>query len=189
MTAHTNAYSLMKPRSWVLELPVLLAFNLLLAGCAYVTIHLPFSPVPITGQTFGVLLVAMALGRTRGTAVVAAYVMEGALGLPVFAGGTTGPAILVGPTGGYLLGFVAAAAVVGFLADRGWSRTLGLSLLAMTIGTAIIFAVGLAQLSLFVPADLLLATGFTPFLIGGAIKIALAGGVLPAVWSFLGKRG
>lgn len=181
-------YDVIKPSSRLLEIPVLLAFNLLLVACAYITIQLPFSPVPITGQTFGVLLVAMALGRIRGTAVVAAYIFEGVAGLPVFASGAAGPQVLVGPTGGYLIGFLGGAFLVGYLADRGWDRNVGLSLIAMALGTAVIFVCGLAQLSLFVPREALLMAGLWPFLPGAGVKIVVASIILPSVWRFLGRE-
>jgi biotin transport system substrate-specific component len=182
MQSRVVAYDLVKPASKLMELPILLAFNLLLVASAYVAFPLPFSPVPVTGQTFGVLLVAMALGRARGTGVVVAYLLEGAAGLPVFAGGAAGPQVLFGPTGGYLLGFVLAAYIVGSLAERGWDRTIFRSIVAMTIGYAIIFACGLAMLSRFVPSDSLLALGLTPFLVGMLVKIGLAAWILPLVW-------
>ncbi|MFH1374198.1 MAG: biotin transporter BioY [bacterium] len=166
---------------------MLLGFNLVLVATSYLVINLPFSPVPITGQTFGVLLIAMALGRVRGMAVVLAYILEGAMGLPVFAGGRAGLPVLLGPTGGYLIGFAAAAWVIGSLADRGWDRKYFSSLAAMLIGTGIIFTCGLAQLSLFVPINGLLVTGLYPFLPGAAIKIALASVLLPSVWKFIGR--
>lgn len=188
MQAQTlSIYSLVKPKSWWMEIPVLLGFNILLAATAYISINLPFSPVPITGQTFGVLLIAMALGRTRGVGLVTAYLIEGAMGLPVFAGGAAGPQVLIGPTGGYLFGFLGAAYLVGALADRGWDRNLVKSVTAMTLGTAVIFTTGLAQLSLFVPMNLLATAGLIPYLPGAVVKIAVAAAILPAVWKFLGK--
>lgn len=187
-TVSTPVYSLIRPADWRLEIPLLIGFNLLLVLSAQVAIPLPFSPVPITGQTFGVLLVAMALGRLRGTSVVVAYFLEGALGLPVFAGGTAGLAVLMGPTGGYLIGFVFAAFLVGTLADHGWDRGIVRSLAAMTLGTAVIFAAGLAAVSRFVPSESVLALGLTPFVPGALIKIALASLVLPSVWRFVGRN-
>ncbi|MBD3404177.1 biotin transporter BioY [candidate division GN15 bacterium] len=184
-TAHSTAYSLIRPNAWWLELPLLLGFNLLLVACAYIVFTVPFSPVPITGQTFGVLLVAMALGRVRGTAVVTAYLIEGIAGLPVFAGGSAGPAVLAGPTAGYLLGFVVAAWVVGSLADRGWDKNFGLSVAAMTIGTAVIFIGGLAWLTQFVPLEGLLTAGLIPFAPGALIKIGIASVILPSIWRFI----
>ncbi len=171
-----------------MEIPLLLGFNLLLVACAYISINLPFSPVPITGQTFGVLLIAMALGRVRGAAVVAAYLLEGAAGLPVFAGGKAGAAWLLGPTGGYLIGFLAAAFVAGYLADRGWDKSYVRSVASMTIGTGIIFVCGLAWLTRFVPDSAILTTGLVPFLPGAAIKIGLAAVILPSVWKFIQRH-
>jgi biotin transport system substrate-specific component len=170
-----------------MEVPVLLGFNVLLAVCSYISFNLPLSPVPITGQTFGVLLVALALGRVRASAVVLAYLLEGSAGLPVFAGGSAGLAKLMGLTGGYLIGFLVAAYVVGTLADRGWDRTYLRSGLAMVIGTAIIFVAGLSQLALFIPSEALLAAGLIPFIPGAIIKIATASAVLPSVWKFLDR--
>ena len=127
----------------------------------------------------------MALGRVRGTAVVLAYLAEGAAGLPVFAGGKAGMVALAGPTGGYLIGFLAAAFVVGYLADRGWDKGYGKSVLAMTLGTAVIFICGLTQLSLFVPVASLTAVGLYPFIPGALLKIAIAAIILPSVWKFI----
>lgn len=183
-TTTVSIYSRIKPSSIWLELPLLAAFNLILVASAYLSIPLPFSPVPITGQTFAVMLIGMALGRTRGASVVLAYLVEGACGLPVFAGGAAGLTALVGPTGGYLTGFVIAAWATGFLADHGWDRNYLLSVLAMLIGHAIVFASGLAWLYRFVPGDQLIAMGLSPFIIGTVIKIVVAAGILPAIWKF-----
>lgn len=183
-----TVYSLIRPSSLLREIPILIGFNLLLVACSYLTINLPFSPVPITGQTFGVLLVAMVLGRVRGAAIVGAYLLEGLAGLPVFAGGKAGVATILGPTGGYLIGFLAAAYLAGYLADRGWDRGYLKSTLAMIAGTAIIFACGLAWLSSYVPASALVSTGLAPFIPGAAVKIALASVLLPSVWRFVGNR-
>lgn len=188
MTSNTTAlYSRIKPNKLLLEIPLYLTFNLLLVACSYLSFNLPFSPVPITGQTFGVLLVAMALGRVRGTGIVLAYLLEGALGLPVFAGGTAGLAKFMGPTGGYLIGFVAAAYLVGYLADKGWDRKYFSSVLAMSLGTAVIFLFGLSWLAYFVPTQALLTAGLYPFVQGALVKIALASVVLPSVWKFINK--
>ena len=185
VTTALTIYDLIRPSARWMEIPLLLGFNLVLVGCAYLTINLPFSPVPITGQTFGVLLVGMALGRVRGSAVVLAYLAEGAAGLPVFAGGAAGVGVLAGPTGGYLIGFLLAAYLTGWLADRGWDKGYFKSTLAMLAGTLIIFGCGLSQLSLFVPHGSVLALGLYPFVVGGIVKIALAAVILPSVWKFI----
>jgi len=182
-----TVYDLIKPSSRWTEIPLLLGFNLLLVGCAYLAVNLPFSPVPVTAQTFGVLLIAMALGRARGSAVVLAYLAEGAAGLPVFAGGKAGVAALAGPTGGYLIGFLVAAFVAGWLADRGWDRGYFKSVVAMTVGTALIFVCGLAQLTMFVPSGSVFAMGLYPFVSGAAVKIAVAAVILPSVWKFINR--
>lgn len=189
MTTNTAAvYSLIKPTSRVADAAMLLAFNALLVLSSYIAINVPFSPVPITGQTFGVLLVAMALGRVRATAVVMAYLAEGALGLPVFAGGTAGFIKFMGPTGGYLIGFALAAFVVGYLADRGWDRRYVSSILALILGTAVIFVCGLAWLATMTPPNALLTVGLYPFIPGALVKIALVSVILPSVWK-LTRRG
>ncbi len=186
MTTNTTAiYSRIQPNSLLAELPLLATFNMILIACSYLTINIPFSPVPITGQTFGILLVAIALGRVRGTAVVMAYLLEGAMGLPVFAGGSAGIAKFVGPTGGYLVGFAASAYLVGYLADKGWDKNFGKTTIAMVLGTALIFITGLAQLSFFVPSETVLTIGFMPFIPGTIIKIAVASVILPLVWKFI----
>ncbi|MDZ4722925.1 MAG: biotin transporter BioY [candidate division Zixibacteria bacterium] len=184
----TTVYNLIRPSTLWAEIPLLLGFNLLLVAAAYISIPLVFSPVPITGQTFGVMLIAMALGRIRGTAVVTAYLLEGIAGAPVFAGGGAGIHHLFGPTGGYLLGFVPAAFLTGYLADQGWYKGYILSAIAMFIGHAVVFLFGLTQLFFFVPVSGLFAAGLIPFLPGTAIKIGLASFILPSVWKFLGRR-
>jgi len=180
-------YSLIKPNHRWLEVPILIGFNLILVASAWLSFNLPFSPVPVTGQTLGVLLIAMALGSARGTAVVLAYLAEGAAGLPVFAGGKAGVAALIGPTGGYLFGFVAAALIIGYLSDRGWHAGYIKCIAAMTLGTAAIFACGLTWLSVYVPAGTLITAWLTPFVPGALVKIAIASVVLPTVVKFVGR--
>jgi biotin transport system substrate-specific component len=169
--------------SHVYDVLLVLAGSALIALSAQVAVPLPFSPVPVTGQTFAVLLVGAALGRTRGSAAVLAYLAEGAAGLPVFAGGLAGPAVLLGPTGGYLFGFLPAAWICGALAERGWDRRLLTTLAAMAAGDLAIFAVGVPWLARFVGAENALAFGVAPFLIGNLSKIVLAAGILPVAWA------
>lgn len=156
-------------------------------------IQVPFYPVPMTMQTFVVLVIGMAFGWRLGAATLALYIAEGAMGLPVFAGTPEkglGLAYMVGPTGGYLLGFLVAAATVGWLAEKGWGRNVGLTLAAMTIGTAIILAFGNAWLGAVIGWDKpVLQFGLYPFLPGAAFKIALAALLMPAIWKFASPKG
>jgi len=155
-------------------------------------VQVPFYPVPMTMQTFVVLVIGMAFGWRLGAATVLLYLAEGAAGLPVFAGTPErgiGLAYMAGPTGGYLVGFVLAAATVGVLAERGWDRRIPTTLAAMALGTAIIFACGVLWLGALVGwSEPVLALGVTPFLPGAAFKIALAAAVLPLAWRLVGRR-
>lgn len=166
------------------SLLVLLASALLTVSAK---VQVPFWPVPMTLQTGVVVLLGAALGwRLAGSAVLL-YLAQGALGLPVFAGGG-GPAYLLGPTGGYLAGFLVAAVAVGWLVERGWSRTLASSAAALLLGDLLIFACGLGWLSLLVGVEQALAAGLLPFLAGEAVKIALAACLLPYAWTLLSRR-
>jgi len=169
---------------------------LLVVGASIVTslaaqaaIPVPWSPVPITGQTFAVTLSGAVLGMRRGFLAQALYLAEGALGLPVFAGGAAGVAVLLGPTAGYLVAFPIAAALTGALAERGWDRRFATMLAAMLLGSVPIFALGLAVLSRFVPAGGLFAAGLFPFLPGDLIKATLAALAFPAAWRWARSRG
>ena len=155
---------------------------------AQIAIPLPWTPVPLTGQTFAVLLSGAVLGAPRAFLAQALYLLEGMAGLPVFAGGGAGVMALAGPTGGYLLAFPFAAAVTGVLAQRGWDRRFVTMLAAMLLGSAVIFAGGLVGLSRFLPGDRLLTAGLLPFLPGDLIKSSLAALAFPAAWSFIGRR-
>ena len=150
--------------------------------------EIPLAPVPITMQTFVVLVLGVAYGWRLGAASVLLYLAEGALGLPVFAGGAFGIGVLLGPTGGYLLGFVFAAAACGYLAEHGWDRRPTTTFAAMLIGNFIIYACGLAQLGAVIGWEKpLLALGLYPFLFGDLLKIALAMIVLPGAWKAIKK--
>jgi biotin transport system substrate-specific component len=178
------------PRAGALHQAALIAgASLLTALAARIAIPLPWSPVPITGQTFAVLLTGAVLGARRGLAAQLLYLAQGAAGLPVFAGGVAGAAAFAGPTAGYLLAFPLAAAVTGFLAERGWDRTFGTMLAAMLIGGGVILALGLAGLSRFVAADSLFAQGLLPFVPGDLVKSALAALAFPAAWRWAGRSG
>jgi len=163
--------------------------SLVTALAAQIAIPVPGSPVPITGQTFAVLLSGMLLGPRRAFLAQALYLAEGAAGLPVFAGGAAGLARILGPTGGYLIAFPFAAALTGVLAARGWDRRFVTTLAAMLLGSAVIFAVGLLGLARFVPAPQVLAAGLLPYLPGDLLKATLAALAFPPAWRRLHDRG
>ncbi len=177
---------------------------LVIVGAAFIaltanlSIRLGDDPVPITGQTFAVLIVGGALGFRRGILATMFYLVLG-LVLPVYADHRSGLAIIgtisdgrlvLGPTGGYLVGFILAGALVGRLAELGWDRHLGGALTAMLIGDVAIYVVGLPWLlaATHESVSWTIANGLTPFLIGDAVKIALAAGLFPAAWWALGRR-
>lgn len=171
--------------AWLRDLGLVMAGTLFTALLAQVSIPLPFTPVPLTGQTFAVLLTGAALGSRRGLASMSLYLLLGGLGLPFFANGRSGLAYLSGPTFGYLFGFVIAAWLVGRLTERGWERSLQTSLLPFLAGMAIIYLCGAGWLSLLLGMQKALLLGVLPFIVGDIIKIALAGVVLPAAWKFV----
>lgn len=153
-------------------------------------IQVPLYPVPITMQTLVVLVLGVAYGWRLGAATIGLYLLEGAVGLPVFAGGWSeggGFQHLYGPTAGYLFGFVVAAGVCGRLAERGWDRSLLGSAGAMLIGNLIIYALGLAWLAGQIGPSSAIRYGLLPFLVGDALKIALGTCALPAAWHRLSK--
>lgn len=180
------------PRSrstWLAE-AVLIVFGALFIA-ALAQVRIPLQPVPITGQTLAVLLVGMALGSRRGPLAVLTYLGMGAAGLPFFTGGQSGLAYMAGATGGYLVGFIAAAYVVGWLAERGWDRTLAKTLAAMVIGNAVIYLFGVSWLATivggFAGSSGALALGVYPFLLGDALKALAAALLLPAAWMMLNE--
>jgi biotin transport system substrate-specific component len=162
--------------------------SIIIALCAQVAIGYP---VPITGQTFGVLMVAALLGSRRGAACVLTYLAEGLAGLPVFAQGKTGPAAFFGPTGGYLVGFVLAAWLVGRLSERTWDRRVPTTVAAMVLGNLVIYACGLTWLLCLTGilgkplASGILAVGLYPFLAGDVLKIAMVAALLPSGWKLM----
>ena len=162
-----------------------------IALCARIYILIPGNPVPFTGQTFGVLLAAGALGFRRGVAATILYVLLGAIGLPIYAEGKHGIEVLYGATGGYLVGFVVASAIVGRLAELGWDRNFLGGIGAMVIGSAVIYAFGVPWLS-YVAFEGDLVQGFQrgllPFLLWDALKLALAAAAFPVAWWFVGRR-
>ena len=171
----------------LVDLALVVAGSLLLALSARVAIPLPFSPVPVTGQTLAVLLLGALLGSRRGPSAILLYLLAGALGLPGFAGGAAGLGRLAGPTGGYLVGFAVAAFLTGLLAERGWDRRAPTAFLAMLLGNGAVYACGLPWLAAFVGFDRVLALGLLPFVPGDLFKLVLATLVLPAGWRLLGQ--
>lgn len=153
-------------------------------------IYIPTKPVPFTGQTFAVLAVGGALGFRRGAMSLALYVLLGAIGLPIFAQAASGAGVVLGTSGGYLVGFILAAAAVGRLAELGWDRNIAGSLGAMLIGSALIYAVGLPWLGIVGKFSLqdTIAYGLTPFLAWDAAKLAVAAAIFPAAWWIVGRR-
>ena len=156
---------------------------------ARLAVPVPWSPVPITGQTFAVLLSGMVLGSSRAFLAQALYLAEGAAGLPVFAGGASAAA-LAGPTAGYLFAFPFAAALTGWLAERGgWDRSFAGTLAAMLLGSAVVFAGGLTWLARFVAPGRLFSAGLFPFIPGDIAKATLAALAFPAAWRVAGRVG
>ncbi|MGD0573000.1 MAG: biotin transporter BioY [Sedimentisphaerales bacterium] len=163
---------------------VIICGSLILGLSSQVKVYLPISPVPITGQTFAVLMLAALLGSRRGVLAILAYLVEGVLGLPVFAGGI-GPATLIGPTGGYLVGFVAVAYVVGRLAEMGWDRRVSTTIAAMLAGEIVLYTFGVCWLAIMTNIRIALAVGLYPFIVGDILKVVFAAVVLPAGWKLL----
>ena len=170
------------------ELSLVIGGSLAIAAAAQLRIVLPFTPVPVTGQTFAVLLVGALYGSKRGVATIMTYLSLGIMGLPVFSAAPPGPGALVSPTAGYLIGYVGAAWLIGSLTERGWDRRPWTMALAMAVSSLVIFACGVLWLGRFVGWENVLQTGFFPFIPGDLIKIALATALLPAGWKLLGRR-
>jgi len=166
---------------------LVIVFSLFIAACAQFSIHI--GPIPITGQTFAVLLTGMLLGSRLGAAAVIAYLIEGAIGLPFFAGGGAGLVRFLGPTAGYLVAFPAAAFIVGAFAEHGWDKRYETAVAAMAIGSAIIFLGGWAWFAILTNTSPVAAfkLAVLPFLLGDVIKIALGAAVLPTGWALLKK--
>jgi biotin transport system substrate-specific component len=163
---------------------------LVTALAAQVSFTAPGMVVPFTGQTAAVLLTGAALGWRRGAASMALYVAAGALGAPIFSKGASGLAEVFGVTGGYLAGFILAAAVVGALAARGWDRTIPRAATLMVLGNLLIYAIGVPVLAAVTGQGIgwAIANGALPFVPWDALKIALAAGLLPATWLLVGRR-
>jgi biotin transport system substrate-specific component len=175
---------------WDAALVVL--FGTAMAAFARISFPLPFTPVPVTGQTLGVLLAGALLGSRRGALAMLVYLGEGLLGLPVFAGGksawmpsTAIVPVIIGPSAGYFFSYPIAAFVVGLLAERGWTRSFGKAVVAMLAGEAVIYAVGVAWLALYVGIRHAVPLGFLPFIPGDIAKLLVAAAILPSGWAFV----
>jgi biotin transporter BioY len=192
MPANATVADLLRPcekrRAGFYDIALIIGGSLLIALCAQIKILLPFSPVPVTGQTFAVLMIGALLGARRGSLAVLAYIAEGLAGLPVFATGG-GLAALRGFTAGYLVGFIPAAYIVGLLAEKGWDRRVETTVLAMVLGNVVIYAFGLAWLLCLLGVNNVLLKGLYPFIVGDLLKIALAAVVLPSGWKLLEHNG
>ncbi|WP_406305021.1 biotin transporter BioY [Streptomyces sp. NBC_00879] len=176
------------PASRTKDIALVLGGAALTGIAAQIAVPVPGSPVPVSGQTFAALLVGTALGARRGFLSLALYAVAGMAGMPWFAQATSGYGM---PSFGYILGMMLAATVVGALARRGADRSVLRTAGAMAVGSLIIYAVGVPYLALAAGMTLskAVAAGLTPFLIGDALKAALAMGALPAAWKLVGRRG
>jgi len=176
------------PRSDLLtDTLLVLAGTGLVAGAAQISIKLPFTPVPITGQTFAVVLVGASLGAIRGTASLMLYLWLGVAGAPIYAHHAHGWSVITGATGGYIVGFVLASAVTGYLAERRWDRQISSAIAAMLTGNVIIYLVGLPWLAVVLNTNLekTLEYGLYPFVPGDVFKLYLAAALLPGAWKLV----
>ena len=182
--------TLVPQRSRLLDVVFVVGAAGLIALSAQISIALPFTPVPITGQTFAVLLSGAALGLARGGAAGGLYVLLGIAGLPVYAGGDHGWSVVTGASGGYLVAYPLAAALVGLLAERGWDRSFSSAIGAMLTGNVVIYAIGLPWLAAVLHTSLerTLELGLYPFVVGDLVKLYLAGAALPLAWRLV-RRG
>jgi biotin transport system substrate-specific component len=178
------------PEGRTLDAAVVVTGALLIAGAAQITIPLPFTPVPVSGQTFAVLLVGAALGAARGGAAGSLYLLLGLAGMPVYADGSSGLHVVTGASGGYLVAFPLAAALVGRLAERGWDRSFSSAVGAMLTGNVLIYLIGLPWLAVTLGSglDKTLQLGLYPFVPGDLLKVYLAAAALPAAWKLVSRR-
>ena len=182
-TPNTLADAVLAPVDWAKQAALVVGFSLLTALSAQVVI--PLYPVPITGQTFAVLLTGALLGSRLGALAMFAYLLEGAAGLPFFRGGNGGFPYMLGATGGYLFAYPVAAYVTGLLAERGWDRKFLTAAAAMGVGSAVILLGGWLWLSRFTGPEQAFTLGVARFLVGDVVKIALAAAVLPTGWKLV----
>ena len=174
-----------KNKKLVKEVLLVITGVIFLALTAQISIYLPFTLIPMTGQTFGVLLIGLVYGRKLGTSTIAAYIGMGALGFPVFAGLSSG-LVFLKPSGGYIIGYFFAVILCGYLAEIGWTKSYAKTLIILLLAEIVIYFFGLIQLSFFVKRDLFLL-GLYPFVVGDVIKVLLVTFILPSTWKFLKK--
>ncbi|MFF1419406.1 biotin transporter BioY [Streptomyces sp. NPDC058280] len=176
------------PATRTRDIALVLGGAVLTGLAAQLSVPVPGSPVPVTGQTFAALLVGTALGARRGFLSLAVYTLVGMVGMPWFSAGSSGPG---GASFGYVLGMLLAATVVGALARRGGDRSVPRTAGTMVLGSLVIYAVGVPYLAVAAGMSLSAAVtaGLVPFLLGDALKAALAMGALPAAWKLVGRRG
>ena len=196
MSSHVHSYAepdtllaaALAPMDWTRSVSLVFVFSLLTALAAQIVI--PIGPVPITAQTFVVLLTGALLGSRLGAMAMIVYLLEGASGLPFFYGGHGGITHLLGPTGGYLVAFPAAAFVTGAFAENGWDKRFLTAVVAMSVGSIVILLAGLAWFSVLMQTSPIVAfqVSFLKFVPGDIIKILLAAAVLPAGWALLKRK-
>ncbi len=176
-----------KTNALIYDIFLVIGASVFIALSAQIAFNVPFSPVPITGQTFAVILSGALLGSRRGSLAIVAYLLEGISGFPVFAQAQFGIIHLFGPTGGYLMGFIPAAFISGYLVEHGWGKTFLSTVGIMLLGSCVIFICGITWLA-FVPGiDNVLLMGFYPYITGAVMKIMLAAIIYRAGWQVLIK--
>ncbi|MCI3269625.1 biotin transporter BioY [Streptomyces cylindrosporus] len=185
-TARPQVLADLLPASRLRDVALVLGGAALTGLAAQISVPVPGSPVPVTGQTFAALLVGTTLGASRGLSALVLYALAGLAGLPWFAGGTSGTSVSFG----YILGMILASTVVGALARRGADRSVVRMAGTMLLGEALIYAVGVPYLAYAADMSLsaAIAAGLTPFLLGDALKAALAMGVTPTAWKLVNKQ-
>ena len=165
---------------------LILSGTIFLALMSQLTIPLPFTPVPITGQTFAVMFIGLVYGKKLGSSTLLTYIAAGSAGLPVFAG-FSGKLPFFTPSGGYIIGFFFAALVCGYFADKGWTKSPVKLISALIIAHAVLYFFGLLQLNIFLPNKNVFAIGLYPFIAGDVIKMIILSALLPTVWKFTEK--
>jgi biotin transport system substrate-specific component len=176
-----------KREALLYDFVLIIGTSIFIALSAQIAFNVPFSPVPVTGQTFAVILAGALLGSRRGSLAIIAYLLEGISGLPVFAQAQFGIVHFFGPTGGYLVGFIPAAFLCGWLVESGWGKSYVSTLGIMTLGTILIFLCGLTWLKLLTGSENILLLGLYPYITGAIIKIVLATIVYRLGWLTLDK--